>query len=122
MIVSLKGDRAFRRMRRGKAAYAKEFSIRWMPADTGRVHVGIVVSRKVGKAVVRNKVRRRLRNALKSILEEQPIAAFEQRAQFKKQASFSLLIICNHQIAAADYWQLKNSLLYTMRKGGILKR
>lgn len=120
MIVSLKGDRAFRRMRRGKTAYAKEFSIRWLPANSGNVHVGIVVSKKVGKAVTRNKVRRRLRHALQSILDELGIESFEQRAQFKKQPSFSILIITHQQSASSDYWQLRSSLLYSMKKGGIL--
>jgi ribonuclease P protein component len=42
------------------------------PNDLGRSRVGITVSSRVGKAVVRNKVRRRLREALRGRLDRLP--------------------------------------------------
>jgi ribonuclease P protein component len=39
------------------------------PNELGRVRVGITVSSRVGKAVVRNRVRRRLREALRARLD-----------------------------------------------------
>lgn len=42
------------------------------PNDVGRTRVGITVSGRVGKAVVRNRVRRRLRAALDARLEQLP--------------------------------------------------
>jgi ribonuclease P protein component len=39
------------------------------PNDLQRVRIGITVSSRVGKAVVRNKVRRRVREALRARLE-----------------------------------------------------
>lgn len=41
-----------------------------VPNDLGRTRVGITVSGRVGKAVVRNRVRRRLRHALHDRLEQ----------------------------------------------------
>ncbi len=120
MIESLKGNRAFRRMRKGKAVYVKEFGIKWLPVNQESVQVGIVVNKKVGNAVVRNKVRRRLREALFSILQESPIERFSQRAQFKKKPAFSIIIIVRPIAAQADFWQLKASLVYALEKGGVL--
>lgn len=37
------------------------------PSDPGQVRIGLVANRRVGKAVVRNRVRRRLRAALAEI-------------------------------------------------------
>jgi ribonuclease P protein component len=40
-----------------------------VPNDLGRIRVGITVSSRVGNAVVRNRVRRRLREALRARLD-----------------------------------------------------
>lgn len=120
MIESLKGNRAFRRMRKGKAVYVKEFGIKWLPLNQTNSQVGIVVNKKVGNAVIRNKVRRRLREALVSILRESSIEDFSQQAQFKKKPAFSIIIIVRPIAAQADYWQLKASLVYALKKGGVL--
>ena len=107
VIQSLKGDRAFRRLRRGKAGYARLLSLRWRPAREG-IHVGIVVSKKVGNAVVRNRVRRRLKEGLKAILAG------------ADDFSFELVIIARPEAAGADYWQLKGALETALRKGQAL--
>ena len=107
VIQSLKGDRAFRRLRRGKAGHARLLSLRWRPAREG-IYVGIVVSKKVGNAVVRNRVRRRLKEGLKVILAGQ------------KDFSFELVVIARPEAAEADYWQLKGALETALHKGQAL--
>jgi len=113
VIQSLKGDRAFQRLRRGRAGHAKFLSLRWRPGRSSGVHVGIVVSKKVGKAVTRNRVRRRLKEALKAIL---------LRAEAKRQGeiAFEVVIIARPDAAEADYWQLKGALEQALRKGQVL--
>ncbi len=45
--------------------------------DAGPVRVGFTVTRKVGNAVVRNRARRRLREAARQVLAEQPLAGVD---------------------------------------------
>lgn len=113
VIRSLKGDRAFQRLRRGKAGHAKLLSLRWRPVRAEGVRVGIVVSKKVGKAVTRNRVRRRLREGLRAVL---------QRAEAGRPNGFALelVIIARPDAAEADYGQLKGSLEHALRKGHVL--
>ncbi|MEJ2356720.1 MAG: ribonuclease P protein component [Deinococcales bacterium] len=106
VLRSLKGDRAFQRLRKGRSSGAKHLSLRWRPAQHGEVRVGIVVSGKVGKAVVRNRVRRRLREALRILLAD----GVRKEARHAGVASFDLVIIARPSAAEADYWELKGAL------------
>lgn len=73
------------------------------------MHVGIVVSKKVGNAVVRNRVRRRLREALRALLNERT-----------SPVSCDLVIVTRPEAAGADYWQLKSALGRALSKSGLL--
>lgn len=78
--------------------------------------MGIVVSRKVGKAVVRNRVRRRLREGLRELLHQPPASA----ASLGSRPSFDLLVIARPSAAEADYHQLKRSLKSALERGKLL--
>jgi len=116
VLRSLSGDRAFQRLRKGQSGGSKHVTIRWRPTKHGEVRVGIVVSRKVGKAVVRNRVRRRLREALREQLRE-PVA---EAATFGSRPSFDLLVIARPSAAAADYHELKRSLTTALGRAALL--
>jgi len=66
--------------------------------------VGIVVSRKVGKAVTRNRVRRRIREILRRL--HLPAA--------------DLMVIAKPEAAEADYATLARDLLRALDKSGLL--
>ncbi|MCE2526213.1 MAG: ribonuclease P protein component [Actinomycetia bacterium] len=51
----------------GKRCRVGGITVLWAPGHPDEVRVGLVASRRVGKAVVRNRVKRRLRAALMEI-------------------------------------------------------
>jgi ribonuclease P protein component len=71
-IVRLKRRAEFLAVARGRRAAAPGFTLQAgrRPGDDGAVGVGYTVTRRIGNAVVRNRVRRRLREAVRSIPAE----------------------------------------------------
>lgn len=102
-LRSLKGDRAFQRLRKGHSGGARLLSVRWRPSREEGVRVGIVVSRKVGNAVVRNRVRRRLREALRADLRA-------RRPDGADAPGRDVIVIARPQAAQADYHALAAAL------------
>ena len=108
-VRSLRGDRAFRKVRaKGKAGRSLLLSFRWMPQKPRRgeepcVQVGIVVSKKVGKAVVRNLVRRRLREAVRRM--DWP--------------ALEGMIVAHPEAASASYAELFKALRSAAGKSGL---
>lgn len=111
MLTSLRGERAFARLRRGRGAQHALLRVRWLVSHEPACRVGFVVSKKVGKAVVRNRVRRRLREALRAILAERT----------PRCTSFDVIVIAKPAAAAADYWQLKAALEHTLVRSHLLE-
>lgn len=118
VLCSLKRDRDFRRLRKGKFGSVKYLSIRWLThqhklfsvsAMETIIYVGIIVNKKVGKAVVRNLVRRRLREALKAIL-----------TKTTQKECIDIVIIAKPEAAKADFWQLKGALHLALEKAKLL--
>jgi ribonuclease P protein component len=79
------------------------------PNDLPHTRVGITVSRRVGKAVVRNRVRRRIREAARLLLPE--IAA-----------GFDLVFIARPPAAAAEWSALKTAIENMLGRAGLLPR
>ncbi|MEM7738303.1 MAG: ribonuclease P protein component [Deinococcota bacterium] len=134
-FVSLRGERAFARLRRGRTGHHNLVSVRWLPckqpyqqrhikhvndaATPKRTsqpvqvsRVGFVVSKKVGNAVTRNKVRRRLWEGLHTLWLEQP----------PQQIPIDMMVIAKPHAATASYWQLKAGLAYALYKSKLLER
>jgi len=103
-LVSLKGDRAFQRLKKGRSGRGRLVLVRWLPRQEG-VAVGIVVSKKVGKAVVRNKVRRRIREILRRL--HLPPA--------------DLLVIAQPEAKDAGFAELARDLFLALKKSGLVQ-
>ncbi|TBH20720.1 ribonuclease P protein component [Thermus thermamylovorans] len=102
-MLSLKGDQAFQRLRKGRAGWGRLLSVKWLPAP--ELRVGIVVSKKVGKAVVRNRVKRRLREILR-------------RLHLPKA---HLLVVAGPEAREAGYAELFQDLIRALRKSGLIQ-
>jgi ribonuclease P protein component len=116
-IRSLKGDYAFRRLKRGHSGYSKLLSIRWRADQEGKIRVGIIVTKKVGNAVTRNLIRRRLREAFRVLLNSKGIA---QEAKFRQDPSASLIIIVKPDAAGQSYKSLAKALENSLSRAGFL--
>ena len=114
-LTSLKGDRSFQRLRKGRGAGSRYLSIRWRPTRKGEA--AVVVSRKVGKAVTRNRVRRRLKEALRELLRD---AQLPEAALHRGEPSFDLVIITRPEAALASYAQLRQALKKALERGKLL--
>ncbi len=102
-LEGLTKDWRFRRVRnKGKPGRAHCLSLKWIPSKKG-LFVGIVVSKKVGNAVFRNRIRRRIREALRR-MDLPPLEA---------------MIIANPEAAKARYPEIVKALYAAMRKAGL---
>ncbi len=102
-VSGLTGDWRFRRLKnKGKAGRVSLLNFRWIQAKSG-IWAGIVVSKKVGNAVVRNRIRRRIREALRRM----DLPAVE------------IMIIANVEAANARYKDLYKAILAAARKAGL---
>lgn len=105
--VSLKQNRDFRRLySRGKFAASSTLVLYWRPNRLGQNRVGITVSTKLGHAVVRNKIRRRIREIYR--LQEEEL-----------RRGMDLVIVARGQAPQVDYWKLDRDFRKLSKKLGI---
>ena len=75
--------------------------------DSGSFRVGIIVSRRVGSAVIRNRARRRLREVVR-------------RHQHQLRENFWLVIIARLEASRASYRALEDEFLRLAKRASIL--
>jgi ribonuclease P protein component len=81
--------------------------VRFLRTDLDTTRFGLSTGRKLGGAVVRNRVRRRLREALRAMAPS-------------FQPGWDVLIIARPGIAAADHQTLVGALNRVLGRGGVL--
>jgi ribonuclease P protein component len=80
---------------------------RFLRTDLDQVRLGIATGRRLGGAVVRNRVRRRLREALRAMAPS-------------FQPGWDVLIIARPALVEADHDALVGALRRVLRSGGVL--
>ncbi|MBO4412821.1 MAG: ribonuclease P protein component, partial [Clostridia bacterium] len=70
--------------------------------------VGFTVSKKIGKSVVRSKVKRRLRNAFKEVIN-------------LVNENYNYVFIARSGIENANFEDIKNSILILLKKANLIK-
>ncbi|MFA5308010.1 MAG: ribonuclease P protein component [Dehalococcoidales bacterium] len=90
---------------KGKSWAGREIIVRALPNGLGTSQFGFVVSRRVGNAVTRNLVKRRLREIARKI----PAAP-----------GWDIVIIARVPAEAAGFWDLDNTLRKLLVRAGIL--
>jgi ribonuclease P protein component len=100
---SLKKPSEFSKVyKRGKSYADKNIVIYYMPTQLGMTRVGFSISKKVGNAVVRNKVRRFIKESL--------------RVNFNNIGSYDLVFVARVRSSQVDYHEITRSLKYIFKK------
>lgn len=92
--------------RRGRSWNNKLLVLRTLPNDLANNRYGFVTSKRVGKAVVRNRVRRRLREIV--------------RDSSLRQGGWDVVISAKSTTADATFRELKHALADLFRKSSLL--
>ena len=106
--TSLKFNHIFQRLYRSRGAADGLLVLYARPNRTGNNRVGVTVSKKLGKAVVRNRVRRRLREVYR--LNED-----------KFLSGWDIVVVARSRCISADFNRLTGAYLSLAEKAGILK-
>lgn len=107
--TSLKLNHIFRRLYRTNGQANSCLVLYARKNRTGTNRVGITVSKKLGKAVVRNRVRRRLREAYR-LNEEQFLPGYD------------IVIVARSRAVDVSFQKLTESLLTLSGQAGILEK
>lgn len=92
---------------RGKSAVTKNIVLVYLKRKYGPVRVGFSVSKKIGCSVVRNKVRRRLKESMIRIYPE-------------ISSSCHIIFVARKPITDAAFAQIHDDMRYLLKKVGLL--
>ena len=102
--VTLKENHEFRRLyQKGASAVSGCMVVYCRKNRLGHNRLGITVSVKLGHAVVRNRVRRRIREIFRL-------------SQGKMKQGYDCIVVARTRAAHADYWELKRAFEKTCKK------
>ncbi len=79
-----------------------------LPNKSEGNRLGITVSKKLGKAVRRNNVRRKLRESYRLLEEKLP-------------GGYDLCFVARTRAVEADFHKIHSSMMYVLKKSGLLR-
>lgn len=95
--------------KKGTKVYSKSLYIVFLPTKYKHCKAGVVVSNKLGKAVYRNKIKRRIREILRQMLKERLI-----------NEKNNYVLVAKSGIENLSFLELKNEIYHTFKKGNLL--
>ena len=104
---SLKLNHIFRRLYKSAAQANSYLVLYCRPNHTGTNRVGVTVSKKLGKAVIRNRVRRRLREVYR-LNENQFVPGYD------------IVVVARSRCVKASFSALKEAYLSLAQEAGLL--
>jgi len=97
-------DRAYSEGKRIAGSYAVLF---FCPSPSGRTRLGLSVSKKIGKAVARNRVKRLLREVFRL-------------DKHKVKKGYDILLVAREGVAGLSFRQVEEVVIELFRRGGLL--
>lgn len=94
--------------KKGSKVYSKNLYIVYATTKIKPCKVGVVVSNKVGKAVKRNKVKRRLRAIISEMLP-------------KIKNDYNYIVVAKPEIIDLDYMAIRKEVMNAFKKGELIK-
>lgn len=105
----LKSSRAFSFIyNKGESISDRLLVILWVKNRDNNIKAGFTVSKKIGNSVVRNKIRRRLKEAFRALIPE-------------VDNGYNYIILARNPIKDASYSEINQSLIRLLTKSGHLK-
>ncbi|MGP1541402.1 ribonuclease P protein component [Peptostreptococcus stomatis] len=107
----IKKDSDFRKVyQRGKSLADRNLVIYTMKNKSDKSRIGISISKKVGKAHERNRIRRCIKEAYRLNIDDKVLGGYD------------LVFIARINAADKDYKELEKSLKYICKKANIIKK
>ena len=107
----IKKDSDFRKVyQRGKSLADRNLVLYTMKNKSDKSRIGISISKKVGKAHERNRIRRCIKEAYRLNIDDKVLGGYD------------LVFIARINAADKDYKELERSLKYICKKANIIKK
>ena len=109
-MKTLKRKKDFNKVfNRGKSTASRFLVIYWYPNNKEINRYGFSISKRIGKAVVRNKLKRRLKEIIRRFLEDSCLTGYD------------IIIIARNPVNDLDFEGLKDDLTRLFKKADLFK-